>query len=180
MTLYDLTEGDATIQLSDSWWIAQFNDVIRQAATANDALVADVAEGFKGRISEYTHQPYDVHPTNSGHLAIAQAIWSVLGFDDQPPAIDAEATLVADRLTPTIPFTVTDNVGVSTVTVTSDDVALLGPYETDDDRYAVLVDLNTSDREEVALTIEIGDDAGNVTRQEITVTSTATIRSESE
>lgn len=179
MTLYDLTDGDATIQYSDSWWIEQFNDAIRNAASDHGALVADVGERFTGHISEYTHYPFDVHPTNAGHLAIAQEIWSTLGIDDEPPTIDVETDVVATRRTPTIQFTVDDNVAVSSVTASSDDVVIRGPFEKMSKTYVLLVELPPDAPEKVALTIDISDDAGNLRRQEITVTQAVTSRSES-
>lgn len=180
LTLYDPTEGDALVQYTDAWWIGQFNAVIRNAATEHLAAVAEVGARFAGKTADYTRYPSDVHPTNAGHLVIAQSIWSTLAFDAEPPSIVATPNLVATRLTPTIQFSVDDNLGVSSVSVRSDDVMLRGPFETATNRYVVLVDLGTTDREEVALTIEISDDGGNVTRREITVQPPATSRSESQ
>ena len=179
-TYYDLTAGDETIQFSDAWWIEQFNSVIRRVAEEQGALVADLAGQFAGRIGDFTHYPFDVHPTNLGHLAIARAIWATLGLDDRPPSIDATTNIEAIRSTPTIRFSVDDNVGVSSVTAYGDNVSVSGPFETGDNEYVTLLDLQASDREEVALTIEIGDDAGNVTRQVVTVWSAVGNRGESQ
>jgi lysophospholipase L1-like esterase len=168
-TVYDPTGGDPTIQYSDSWWIQQFNSAIRQAADAEQALIADVAGQFSGRIGELTHYPFDVHPTNAGHRVIAQTIWTALAFDTSPPTITTRADITATRTTPTITFSVADNVAVASVQVSSDDVTLLGPFQTAEGEYAVLLDLASSDSEEVALTLEISDDGGNLTRQVVTV-----------
>jgi lysophospholipase L1-like esterase len=168
-TVYDPTGGDPTIQHSDSWWIEQFNSVIRQTAESQQALVADVAGRFSDRMAELTHYPFDVHPTNAGHRVIAQAIWSALALDASPPVVTTSATVTATRSTPTLQFSVSDNVGVASVQVTSDTASFLGPFETTPGEYAVLLDLDASKLEEVALTLEIGDDGGNLTRQVITV-----------
>lgn len=168
-TYYDLTEGDATIQFSDAWWIEQFNAVIRRVAGEQDARIADVATLFEGRISEFTYDPYDVHPSNAGHLAIAQSIWTALQLDDRPPSVNVLAHTDAIRSTPTVQFSVDDNVSVRSVAVRSDDITIRGPYETGENHYAVLLDLTSTDSDEVALTIEISDDAGNVTREVVTI-----------
>ncbi|HEX5165480.1 MAG TPA: SGNH/GDSL hydrolase family protein [Thermomicrobiales bacterium] len=168
-TVYDLTGGDPTIQYSDSWWIEQFNSVIRQAAESEQALVADVAGQFSGRISELTHYPFDVHPSNAGHRVIAQTIWTELAFDTTPPAVTTPASVTVTRPTPTIHFSVADNVAVASVRVTGDDGSFAGPFQTADNEYVILLDFGSSNVEKVALTLEISDDGGNLTRQVITV-----------
>jgi len=167
--VYDLTEGDPSIQSTDSWWIEQFNLVIETVAVDNNALVADVADRFEGRIEELTHTPFDVHPNNAGHRVIAQSIWSRLQLDTEPPTIDAPTTVVATRTTPTISFSVADNVAVAAVNVTSDDLSFRGAYETDENHYAILLDLGNAQASDVALTIEISDDSGNVGRTVVTI-----------
>jgi len=179
-TNYDLTEGDREIRFSDSWWIEQFNTVIRYTAGEYGAQVAELSERFKGRISEYTLYPYDVHPSNQGHAAIARAIWAALRLDTEPPSVTVPSSLEATRSTPTISFTIRDNVGISSVNVSSDDVAIRGPFETASGEYSVLLDLGATDLEEVALTIEIGDDAGNVTREVVTLQDAVGDRGESQ
>ncbi|MDQ3548272.1 MAG: SGNH/GDSL hydrolase family protein [Chloroflexota bacterium] len=168
-TYYDLTEGDATIQFSDAWWVEQFNAVIRRGAAEHEAGVADIATLFEGRIGDYTYDPFDVHPSNAGHLAIAQSIWTALQLDDQPPSVSVSANTEGIRSTPTVQFSVDDNVKVRSVAVRSDDLTIRGPFETGENRYALLLDLTSTDHDEVALTIEISDDAGNVTREVVTI-----------
>lgn len=180
MTYYDLTEGDPTIAFSDSWWIEQFNAVIRRVAGEQRAEIADVTSRFVGNIAAYTHFPFDVHPSNAGHLAIARSIWGTLAFDQEPPAVSVTSPVEATRSTPTVLFSVQDNVGVSTVTAGSDDVSVSGPFEIEDGDYAVLLDLGATELDEVALTIEIGDDAGNVTREVVTVRVAVGNRGESQ
>ena len=179
-TYYDLTEGDPTIAFSDSWWIERFNAVIRRVAGEQQALVADVASRFVGNISAYTHFRFDVHPSNGGHVEIARSIWATLALDQEPPAVSVASSVEATRSTPTVTFSVTDNVGVSTVAASSVDVSVSGPFEIEDGDYAVLLDLGTTELNEVALTIEIGDDAGNVTREVVTVQVAVGSRGESQ
>lgn len=168
-TYYDLTEGDATIQFSDAWWVEQFNTVIRDVANADGARVAEVATQFRFWIGDYTWYPFDVHPSNAGHRAIAQSIWAALALDTEPPTLSVTSGTDALRSTPTIRFSVNDNIGVLSVDVSSDDVPLRGPFETSENEYSVLLDLSLTDADEVALTIDIGDDAGNVTREVVTI-----------
>src|SRR5690606_6684756 len=110
---YDLTEGDPGIRSTESWWIAQFNLAINDVADQHNALVADIAGRFDGRIDELTHYPFDVHPNNAGQRVIAQTIWSSLEFDSEAPTIDVTSKIVATHATPTITFTVADNVRVA-------------------------------------------------------------------
>jgi acyl-CoA thioesterase I len=179
-TYYDLNEGDPAIQFSDSWWVEQFNAVIRRVASEQQAHVADVASQFAGNIPSYTHFPFDVHPSNAGHLVIARSIWTSLALDAEPPTIAVTSSVEATRLTPTVKFDVLDNVGVSTVTATSDDVSVSGPFEIEDGDYTVLLDLRGTELDEVALMVEIGDDAGNVTREVVTVQVAVGSRGESQ
>jgi acyl-CoA thioesterase I len=179
-TYYDLTEGDPAIEFTDSWWVEQFNAVIRRVAGEQQAQVADVASRFAGNISAFTHFPFDVHPSNAGHVTIARSIWATLALDQEPPAVSVASSVEATRSTPTIKFGVQDNVGVSTVTAVSDDVPVGGPFEIEDGDYVVLLDLRATELDEVALTIEIGDDAGNVTREVVTVEVAVGSRGESQ
>ena len=180
MTVYDLTEGDPALQLSDAWWIEQFNSEILRIAVAQNARVANVADLFAGRIGTLTHHPFDVHPSNAGHLAIARATWDVLELDDEPPIVDVRSIVDAGRTTPTVRFSVRDNVGIELVTAVSDQVMLAGPYEVADGEYAILIDLSSARLDEVAIMIKIGDDAGNVTSNVVTVRAAAEEKGESQ
>ncbi len=179
-TYYDLTEGNPSIAFTDRWWIEQFNAVIRRVAEEQQAMVADVVTRFADDISVYTHFPFDVHPSNAGHLEIARTIWATLALDQEPPAVSVASSVEATRLTPTVTFGVSDNVQVSLVTTSSDDASVSGPFEIEDGEYAVLLDLGTTELDEVALAIEIGDDAGNVTREVVTVQVAVGSRGESQ
>ncbi len=180
LTYYDLTEGDADVRSSDSWWVEQFNSVIRRVAEEQDARVADVAEQFAGRIAEFTLYPFDVHPSNAGHLAIARSVWSALAVDTEPPSVEVTSSVEATRSTPTVTFSVRDNVDVSHVAVSGGGVSVYGPFESATDEYAVLLDLGSIELGEVALTIEIGDDAGNVSREVVTLQVDVGSRGESQ
>ncbi|MEX2314754.1 MAG: SGNH/GDSL hydrolase family protein, partial [Thermomicrobiales bacterium] len=160
------------------WWVEQFNQVIRRVAAEQSALVADIAPRFENRIDELTHYPFDIHPSNAGHLAIARAIWETLDVDRESPRITVDSEIEATRATPTVQFTVEDNVGVQSVTARSADITLRGPFQVDDNAWAILVDLTATGLAEVALTIEIGDDAGNTSLQEVTVQVSGASRSE--
>ena len=98
----------------------------------------------------------------------------------EPPAVSVASSVEATRLTPTVTFSVSDNVQVSLVTASSDDASVSGPFEIEDGEYAVLLDLGTTELDEVALAIEIGDDAGNVTREVVTVQVAVGSRGESQ
>jgi hypothetical protein len=126
-------------------------------------------DSFAGRIDELTHHPFDVHPSNAGHAEIARAIWSTLALDTDPPIVTIDSNLAVTRSTPTVRFTVADNVGVRSVTSWSDGVTLHGPFETASNEYAILLDVEERDATEVALTVEISDDAGNVTTEDVIV-----------
>ncbi len=57
-------------------WTGRLNAEIRRVAGANGASVAAADETFRGREEEYAHQaryPWDVHPTDAGYEALAQA-----------------------------------------------------------------------------------------------------------
>ena len=169
LTYYNLTGGDPGIQFSDAWWIEQFNETIRSVAATHAASLADLPDRFAGRIDQLTHYPFDVHPSNAGHAEIARAIWSSIALDTESPTVTIESNLDATRSTPTVRFMVADNVGVRAVTIESEEVAFHGPFETAAGEYAVLLDVEAGETTEVALTIEISDDAGNVTTEDVTV-----------
>ncbi|MBX5445146.1 GDSL-type esterase/lipase family protein [Sphaerobacter sp.] len=116
-TYYDLSEGDPAEQGSDAWWVAQFNEVIRQSAAAEGARVADVEPVFRGHIREWTWYPTDVHANNAGHAEIARLVWQALGYDQEAPTVTIErpATGPLGRRTPTVRVRADDAVGVTRV-----------------------------------------------------------------
>lgn len=160
---YDPTNGDAAIQFSDSWWIAQFNTVIAEVAGAHGCLVADVAATFAGNIDEFTLHPADVHPTNQGYLAIARQVWTSLNFDGEAPDVQVRAPDQATRTTPTLQFNVSDNVGVADIVVYIGDEMTFEPVELLNGGWVALLDLSGIEGETVEVGIVASDDAGNVT-----------------
>jgi lysophospholipase L1-like esterase len=178
-TYYDPTAGDASVQFSDAWWIAQFNAVIADAAQAQGASVADANAGFQHMTDTYTRYPLDVHPTNAGHLALARLVWGALRFDREPPRIAVTPQAGNPRRTPTLRFSVSDPAGLQNVQVTVDTPgAGAAPPVTVDgeqDHYATLLDFTAIDAGSVTVTIEAIDQAGNVGQQVVTLTVPAGI-----
>jgi lysophospholipase L1-like esterase len=160
-TYYDLSEGDPSLQSTDAWWIEQFNAVIRQTAERERAAVADLNEPFRGRISDFTHYPYDVHPKNQGYRAIAAQVWSAIGLDTEPPVIQVVSGSEATRRTPTLQLEIADNVDVTQVRVTMDDRPAESPVDLGDGRYVLLLDLRDDEADEHLVLIEAEDSAGN-------------------
>lgn len=175
-TYYDLTGGDPSEAGSDAWWIAQFNEVIREASSARGVLVADVEPVFRGRIRELTWHPTDIHPTNTGHAEIARIVWQVLEIDQEPPTVTIERPDgdMASRLTPTIRVVADDNVGIDHVELWID-----GTYERDliylpaEAAWMVLWDGRDYPDESVTLSVRAADLAGNETVVERVVTMPA-------
>jgi lysophospholipase L1-like esterase len=164
-TYYDVSEGDASQQFTDAWWIAQFNKVIRDTAARHDAQVADLEPQFRGRVAELTRYPVDVHPTNQGFLAIAEAVWQALDFDQSAPEVEVSSPEQAERRTPTLRFTAVDQVGVSALAVVANGVEVR-PIEIEPGVYVALLDLGIDPARPLLVEIEAGDAAGNVQRIE--------------
>lgn len=165
-TYYDLSEGDPSIPSTDSWWIEQFNAVIRQTAEQEGAVVADLNEPFRGRISDLTYHPYDVHPNNQGYRAIAAQIWRAIGWDTEPPVIQVVSEMGATRRTPTLQLDVADNVNVASVSVTVGDRPAQTPVDLGEGSYVLLLDLRGNNAGEYLVLIEAQDGAGNVSQIE--------------
>jgi acyl-CoA thioesterase-1 len=71
LALYNPASGSFTDE-----WTDRLNAEIRRVAEANGASVAAADETFRGREEEYAHYaryPWDVHPTDAGYEALAQA-----------------------------------------------------------------------------------------------------------
>lgn len=169
-TYYDPAGGDPSIVESDAWWVTQFNAVISKTASDAHARIADVATAFANRHEELTLYPYDVHPSNAGHRAIADAVWTALGVDTTAPTIDVAATVSATRLTPTLRFSVTDDTGVVQVSIDSGGAPVAGPFPTTDGDYVALLDLHGASGA-VTVTIRASDAAGNEATSDTTVTA---------
>ena len=171
-TYYDVSEGDPTQVFTDAWWIEQFNQAIRNEGEQIGARVAALEPVFAGRLAELTRYPIDVHPTNQGFRAIAEAIWRALDFDQVAPTVEIRSPETAQRRTPTLSFTAADAVGVAAVVVTVDDIALTA-IETGPGEYVTLLRIAPGAMS-ATVVIEVSDVAGNVQRQEQQVRVEAT------
>lgn len=169
---YDLSSGDSSIVESDAWWIARFNDVIAAGAAASSARVADVSSEFAGHISDYTLAPWDVHPTNAGHQAIAAAVWRALAIDTIAPVVTVTPTLISARRMPTLRFTANDNTGIDDIEIRSSGGTIHGPFQTGTNTWVVLVDLGDVTGI-VTVTIKASDLAGNTVSRDVTITPPA-------
>lgn len=171
-TYYDLSEGDPSQQGSDAWWVAQFNQVIRQSAAAAGAKVADLESAFRGRIRDWTWYPTDVHPNNAGHAEIAKLVWQALGFDDQLPKVSIErpAAGALERRTPTVRVKATDNVGVTQVQLLADGKPAGDlMYVPSQDAYIGVWDGRYETAKSLTLAVQASDLAGHVSKAEVTV-----------
>lgn len=161
-TIYDPTGTPASIQFTDAWWIARFNDVIRELAQVNGVAVADVAEAFAQATGELTRFPVDPHPTNAGHRKIAQVTWGALGYDDTGPEIEVLSPLASVRLTPTLRFTTSEPVVPESMRLATDaDLTLYPLIQLSDTEFVALLELNTLAPGTVTITISVTDNAGN-------------------
>jgi acyl-CoA thioesterase I len=121
-TYYDLTDGDPDVEGSNAWWLRQFNEVIAETAQQAGFTVVDLESAFRGRTTELTWFPADIHPNNAGHQAIARAIWRELSYDSAPPQVEITRpdTDEARNRVPTIHATVSDNVELDSVVLQID------------------------------------------------------------
>lgn len=171
-TYYDLTEGDPAQQGSDAWWVAQFNEVIRQSASAEGARVADIEPAFRGHVREWTWFPSDVHANNAGHAEIARLVWQALGYDQEPPTVTIErpAPGLLGRRTPTVRVHADDAVGVTRVELLVD-----GAYVQDlryipaQNAYLGVWDARGWSGISAMLTVRATDLAGNQTSTDVEV-----------
>jgi lysophospholipase L1-like esterase len=172
-TYYDLSGGDPTQQGSDAWWVAQFNDVIKNTAQTDGLKVADLESAFRGHIAEWTWYPLDVHPNNDGHVEIARLVWVAAGLDQQPPAVSIIKPIAGklSRPIPTISVTATDNVGVTGVELwVNGQFASLLIYEPSLKQYVGVWDSGTVSGPQATLSIRASDFAGHATNVDVTVT----------
>ncbi len=71
LALYNPAPGSFTDE-----WAGRLNETIREAAGRNGVAVADADVAFQGHEREYAHHaryPWDIHPTDLGHAALARA-----------------------------------------------------------------------------------------------------------
>jgi lysophospholipase L1-like esterase len=169
-TYYDPTDGDNTLQFTDSWWIAQFNAAIRDAARAAGATVADIHAAFLGHAARYTHFPLDVHPTNDGHETYARLVWSALGRDTTPPAITRLSRTMVTRATPTLRVQISDATALQDIDVTVEPGVAGEPFAVGNDEYALLLDFAGVEDDVAAARVTATDVAGNVAELAIDLT----------
>ena len=71
LALYNPAPGSFTDE-----WVGRLNETIREVAARNRAAVAPGDEAFRGHETEYARHaryPWDIHPTDGGHEALARA-----------------------------------------------------------------------------------------------------------
>ena len=172
-TYYDLSGGDPAQQGTDAWWVAQFNDVIKNTAQTDGLKVADLEPAFRGYIAEWTWYPLDVHPNNAGHLEIARLVWAATGLDQQPPVVSIVKPVAGklSRPIPTVSVTATDNVGVTGVELwVNGQFNSLFIYEPSLKKYVAVWDSRTVSGPQATLSVRATDFAGNTTNADVTVT----------
>lgn len=171
-TYYDLSEGNPAEQGSDSWWVAQFNEVIRQSAAAEGARVADVEPVFRGNIREWTWYPSDIHANNAGHAEIARLVWQALGYDQEPPTVTIERPAAGPlgRRTPTVRVRADDAVGVTRVELLVDGTYVQDlRYIPSQGAYLGVWDARDWSDASATLTVRATDLAGNQASAEVEV-----------
>jgi lysophospholipase L1-like esterase len=172
-TYYDLTDGDPEVEGSNAWWLRQFNEVIAETAQEAGFIVVDLESSFRGRISELTWFPADIHPNNAGHRAIAQTIWQELAYDSAPPEVEItrpDNSDVRNRV-PTIHATVTDNIELDSVVLqvdgeTVDELIYVSGRES----WIGLWDARNFPGTEAEITVLATDVSGNEASDSVTVT----------
>lgn len=171
-TYYDLTEGDPDVEGTNAWWLRQFNDVIADTATEAGFQVVDLEPLFRGRVTELTWFPADIHPNNAGHQAIARAIWEQLSYDQDQPDVEIirpDDGEVRSRV-PTVHATVTDEVGIDEVMLEAPDaepIELI--YVPDLDAWVGVWDAREYPDSEAELTVVATDVSGNESRESVTI-----------
>lgn len=171
-TYYDLSGGDPQVQNTDAWWVAQFNDVIRNTAQQRGLKIADLEPAFRGHIQELTWYPLDVHPNNAGHAEIAKLVWQASGLDKSAPVVTITKPSSGElsRSIPTVSVKAADNVGVQDVQlwVGGKQISTL-IYEPSLDQYVGLWDGSNASGN-VTLSIHASDLAGHTTTATVTIT----------
>ena len=169
---YDPTESPTPVPETDGWWLRELNQTIAREAQRGGALWVDVAAVFRGHERDLTWYPSDIHPTNAGHLAIANAIWRTLHYDTTAPAIEIKrpGDGPLDNPMATVMARVTDRVGVTDVTLGIDSESPTSvPFIPAIDAYATLWDGRTAAAGRHDLTLVARDAAGNQSSTSIVV-----------
>lgn len=173
MTVYNPYGGDPGIARSDAWWVARFNAAIAEEAGRRGIAVADVFAGFLGNERALTWVPLDFHANNRGHTAIAETFWRAVAYDTVPPQLEivAPAAGRVARGVPTIRVRASDAIGVVRVELRVDDQPLAAPlFARDLGLWIGYWDARAAAPGDHRLVVSVADAAGNVARQEITLT----------
>ena len=173
MTIYNPAGGDPQIARSDAWWVARFNAALGEEAAKRGIAVAPVAARFAGQERTLTWMPLDFHPTNEGHRAIAETLWTTTGYDTTAPDMQVVAPTAGalPRLVPTIKVRASDAIGVARVTMTLDDQPLPDPvYARDLGLWIGYWDARAATTGEHRLTVAVNDLAGNSARRTVLLT----------
>lgn len=170
-TVYDPTGEDADARYTDAWWIARFNEVIRDAALAANATLVDLAASLGPDARDLTRYPVDVHPTNDGHARIAAEFWRATGLDADAPQIEVLSTMHFTRFTPTLRFLVAPDVDLDSLAVDVGDAGAVAypPVQVDDGVFAMLIDASGTQAEDLVVTLSVSDFAGNSTTLDVTL-----------
>lgn len=75
---YDLSGTDRDEPGTDGWWLTQLDATLAREARRAGARWVDVAPAFRGHERTLTRYPFDIHPSDAGHRAIATVVWRVL------------------------------------------------------------------------------------------------------
>ena len=174
-TVYDPTGGDAAIEFSDSWWIEQFNSVVRDAAPLSDVVTVDLASELGDSATQLTRYPVDIHPTNEGHARIAATHWAAMGIDVEPPELEVLSSGSSSRYTPTVRFRVSEAIAPDSLAIDASDHAtvIYPPVQVAVREFVVLVDASESRPDDLTLTISAADLAGNRTETDVALEFTA-------
>lgn len=173
MTIYNPFGGDPAARGSDAWWVARFNAALTGAAAARAIPVAPVDDAFRGQEGRLTWMPADFHPNNAGHVVLAEQLWTVSGYDRQPPnleLIDADVFQLPHRFV-TVKVRATDNVGVTSVVALVDGQPLPAPiFQVALNAYVTYWDGAAAAPGPHALAIAATDAAGNSVSRQATLT----------
>ena len=171
-TVYDLSEGDPSAERTDAWWVAQFNAVIREAASQHGTGIVDLEAAFRGHIAEWTWYPGDVHPTNEGHEQIARLVWQALAIDTEAPSVQIERPQAGTlpRRFVTVRVRATDNVGVERVELLAGDRPPIELRYLPEQQVWIALWDSASATGQATLTVRASDFAGHVGESRVTVT----------
>jgi lysophospholipase L1-like esterase len=173
MTVYNPYGGDPQVVRSDAWWVARFNAAIAEEAGKRDIAVADVYGRFLGKEKDLTWVPLDFHANNRGHIVMAEEFWKAAGYDTTAPKLEIVAPAAGQvaRTVPTIKVRTSDDIGVTRVELRLDDKPLPDPvFASSLGLWIGYWDARAAPPGQHRLTVSVADAAGNITRQDMTLT----------